>query len=235
MEKKTALQVKAGIDASGYRTAVKDYTELTVVEELAANSYDADATNCVVLLDTNKNLLHIVDDGLGFSKEAIERLAILGGGSKQNILYSVGNRHYLGSYGYGLTSSLNIADRVVVTTISEDGKFEGTLDWTKLDEALKPSFSGFDFDHQKHGAQQTGTHLVLKLKNPTSRDQLDKFAGVLANLPTDKGKFSCYVGPYDEVLKSVRDFTANFFRAKQQCPIVEEQGFAKTCIYLYRS
>ncbi len=38
------VQIKAGIDASGYRTAVRDYTEPTVLEELAANSYDADST-----------------------------------------------------------------------------------------------------------------------------------------------------------------------------------------------
>jgi hypothetical protein len=72
------MQIKAGIDASGYRTAVRDYTEPTVLEELAANSYDADATACVVLLDTSKGLLHVLDDGLGFSEDAIKDSELFG-------------------------------------------------------------------------------------------------------------------------------------------------------------
>lgn len=221
------MQIKAGIDASGYRTAVRDYTEPTVLEELAANSYDADAANCVVLLDTAKSFLHVIDDGIGFSKEAIERLAILGGGSKQNIPFSAGRRHYLGSYGYGLKSSLNIADRVTISTISEDGKFDGTLDWTKLDEALKPSFPGFEFDHQKTENRHTGTHLGLKLRNPPSRDQLDTFAGVLANLPSDGGKFSCFVGSYEEALKSAPDIVSHFAKLSSMSRALEKKGLLR--------
>ena len=40
-----SMQIKPGITADGFRTAVRDYTEPTVVEELGANSYDADAIN----------------------------------------------------------------------------------------------------------------------------------------------------------------------------------------------
>lgn len=221
------VQIKAGIDASGYRTAVRDYTEPTVLEELAANSYDADSTTCVVLLDTSKSLLHVIDDGIGFSKEAIEQLAILGGGSKQAIPFSAGRRHYLGSYGYGLKSSLNIADRVTVQTVSEDGQFDGTLDWTKLDDALKPSFSGFDFDHRVRDNRHTGTHLTLKLRNPTSRDQLDKFGEVLANLPSDGAKFSCFVGLHDEVVKTAPDILSNFGRLAKIARALEKKGLLK--------
>jgi hypothetical protein len=49
------LIIKPGVTAAGFRTAVKDYTEYAVVEELAANSYDADAECVIVLLDHNKN------------------------------------------------------------------------------------------------------------------------------------------------------------------------------------
>ena len=204
------MQIKAGIDASGYRTAVRDYTEPTVVEELAANSYDADASTCVVLLDTAKGFLYILDDGIGFSEDAIRQLAILGGGSKQDIPFSLGNRHYLGSYGYGLKSSLNIADRVRLETVSEDGKFSGVLDWSKLDEALRPDFPGFIFDHTPSTKGHTGSNLAIKLKNPPSKDQLERFAGVLANLPNDGGKFLCFVGAYDEVVKSAPGMLLDF-------------------------
>jgi signal transduction histidine kinase len=70
--------IKPGVTAEGYRIAVKDYTEPTVVEELAANSYDADAQTVVVLLDSRKNQLFVIDDGNGFTTEAFKIIAQLG-------------------------------------------------------------------------------------------------------------------------------------------------------------
>jgi len=52
MNAQKIVTVKPKITAKGFRTAVRDYTEAIVVEELAANSYDADATTVLILLDT---------------------------------------------------------------------------------------------------------------------------------------------------------------------------------------
>jgi hypothetical protein len=79
------IKVKPGISARGYRVAIKDYNEPAVIEELAANSYDADASTVLVLLDTRKQELHILDDGRGFSKKAMMQCGMLGGGDKQDI------------------------------------------------------------------------------------------------------------------------------------------------------
>jgi hypothetical protein len=48
------MPVRVGINAHGFRTAVRDYTAPTVVEEIAANSYDADAKTVLVLLDSTQ-------------------------------------------------------------------------------------------------------------------------------------------------------------------------------------
>jgi hypothetical protein len=217
--------VKAGVDASGYRTAVRDYTEPIVLEELAANSYDADASTCLVILDSAKTLLHVVDDGLGFSSEAIELIAVLGGGSKQTIPISKGKRHYLGSYGYGLKSSLNIATKVSISTASDDGGFRGTIDWTKLDDALKHDFTGFKFDQEprKRNAP-TGTHITLSLKNPTSVDALQQFGDHLANLPNDGGSFNCYFGNYADLVKFTPGILDNFGKLQSIAKRLEKRG-----------
>src|SRR6266550_2825839 len=76
-------QVKAGITARGFITAVKDYTEPAVVEELAANSFDADATTVAVILDSENQRLHVIDDGTGVSRQSTENAAVLGGGDKR--------------------------------------------------------------------------------------------------------------------------------------------------------
>lgn len=198
------MLIKPGITAEGFRTAVRDYTEPTVVEELCANSYDADASTVLILLDTAKGQLHVIDDGLGFGSEAIERMAVLGAGDKQNVPYSKGNRHYLGSYGYGLKSTLNISTRVAIHSAADEGEYSGVIDWTKLDEALTSNFAGFDFKTKKASRSKPhGTHIVLTLKNPTSKDHLDAIANVLSNLPDDNGRFRCYFGLYSDVTRHI--------------------------------
>lgn len=217
--------VRAGVDASGYRTAVRDYTEPVVIEELAANSYDADASTCLVILDSGKALLHVVDDGLGFSSDAIELIAVLGGGSKQSIPISKGRRHYLGSYGYGLKSSLNVATKVTIYTVSDDGSFRGSIDWNRLDEALKHDFKGFRFDQEtRKRGEHTGTHITLSLKNPTSVDALEEFGDHLANLPNDGGSFSCYVGNYAELAKWTPEILDNFGKLQPLAKKLEKRG-----------
>jgi len=215
--------IKPGITSEGFRTAVRDYTELTVVEELAANSYDADACTVLVLLDTNKGHLHIIDDGIGFNKESFEQLAVLGAGDKRNIPYSKGKRHYLGSYGYGLKSTLNIATQVRVLSISEEGQLEATIDWTRLDDSLKSDFPGFPVEITKRRKRRaTGTKITLVLKNPTSKDHLEEFGSVLSNLPSDGGDFKCYYGLYSAVVSRLAPIERDFAELKPVCKKLEK-------------
>jgi len=198
---------KPKITAGGFRTAVRDYTELTVVEELAANSYDADATILLTLLDSRNNHLYIIDNGFGFNEDAIRDVATLGGGDKRDLFSRQRKRHYLGSYGYGLKSSLNIATKTEITTFSAKFKYAVTIDWSKLDSALQPDFQGYAIQRvAKERNIGTGTIIKLFLKNPTSKDHLEKFGDVLSNLPNDDGNFTCYYGFYEAIGSTVTSF-----------------------------
>lgn len=187
------IMVKPGITDKGFHTAVRDYTECKVVEELAANSYDADAKTVLVLLDESKDVLHVIDDGEGFSKQAVHRVPILGGGDKSSSDFSRGKRHYLGAYGFGLKSSINIAKSLKIQTSSEDGFFSGEIDWQILEKALAPDFEGFPFQ-QGSTKSFRGTWLELRLKTHSDRSLIERIVKHLSDLPEDDGKFKCYVG-----------------------------------------
>ena len=197
------MQVKPGINADGFRTAVRDYTEPTVVEELGANSYDADASSFLVLLDNKNFTLHLIDDGIGFDEDVFIGLATLGSGSKKDIPYSKGKRHYLGSYGYGVKSTLNISDSLEISSYSNGKKLTATIDWSRLDEFLKDPTKGFTSNASSVNKGIKGTIIQLKLKNPTDKTHLDKFAKALANLPDDDGKFTPYVGFFEDVADEI--------------------------------
>jgi len=207
-------QVKAGITARGFITAVKDYTEPAVVEELVANSYDADATTVLVLLDPSQQQLHIIDNGTGFSKNAIETAAILGGGEKRDIEYSYSKRPYLGAYGFGLKSTIRIATAVTIRTISKEGDFKLVLDWKRLEDALKSDQPGFDLEERAAtGNSGTGSHIILDLKNPTEK-LLEAYHRVLANLPDDSGKCRYYTGRYSNAKRELGAASKDFRRLR---------------------
>lgn len=218
------MQIKPGITADGFRTAVRDYTEYTVVEELAANCYDADATTTVVLLDPDQGRLYVIDDGIGFTANSFSSLAILGAGNKREIPYSKGRRHYLGSYGYGLKSTLNIASKVQIESHATKENFTATIDWNQLDDALRPEFQGFPCEATKAKGGHSGTEILLWLKNPTTKAHLDKFGEVLANLPSDKGNFRCYYGLYGEVAGKLSVGNIGFGRLRQDAEKLAKSG-----------
>lgn len=211
----TVERIKPGISARGFLTAVKDYTEAAVVEELVANSYDADASTVLVLLDSDRNELHVLDDGRGFSKKAMRNAGILGGGEKADVEVSLSNRPYLGAYGFGLKATVKIATAVNIRTRSEEGEFEVQFDWSQLDEALKPEFEGYALTEKPiRKGLGTGAHITLRLRNPTSEDILDAYGSVLGNLPDDNGKFKCYVGTLKRVKRELSPALQDFTKLK---------------------
>jgi len=128
------------ITYKGFKNAVKDYQENTVVEELAANSYDEDASTVLVLLNSMSNELFVIDDGEGFNEEKIKIAATLGGGDKETRPFSTKNRHYLGSYGVGLKSTLNISTATEIISNSKSGRYTMICPW-KNGEFFKQYFS----------------------------------------------------------------------------------------------
>ena len=109
----------------------------------------------IVLLDTDQGLLYIYDDGIGFTKHSFSGIATLGAGNKRDIPYSQGHRHDLGSYGYGLKSTLNVASKVEIVSHSENERLLATINWNQLDEALKPDFEGFPCSATKEAGSLT--------------------------------------------------------------------------------
>lgn len=206
--------INPNITAKGFRTAVKDYTESSVIEELAANSFDEDSSTVLVLLDMQNSFLYIIDDGKGFNKASIKEVTTLGGGGdKASRPYATGHRIYLGSYGYGLKSCLNISIKTEITSASkEDGVIYNTvIDWSIFDEAFKPTFEGYACtDTPKVRNVGNGTIIKLSLKNPTTKTHLDEYGKVLSNLPNDAGNFKCYYGFYEAAAKEVTAFSKTF-------------------------
>jgi hypothetical protein len=212
------------ITEKGFRNAVKDYDRPSVIEELAANSYDEDASTVIVLLNSRMNELYILDDRDGFSREKIEIAATLGGGDKSSGPFSIKKRHYLGSYGVGLKSTLNIASSITIDSYSKEGRFIGEVNWEELKRKIDAK-EGFPYKFTpKAKGTGNGATVKLKLKSPTDKGDLDKFGRVLSNLPNDNSNFLCYYGIYEEVAPEIEFYWKTFLGLKQLAKKLEKAG-----------
>ena len=217
---------RPSITYKGFKNSVKDYEDHAVVEELVANSYDADASTAVVLLNATANELYVFDDGEGFDEEKIRIAATLGGGDKEQRPYSNKKRSFLGSYGVGLKSSLNIASAVKISSRSKQGYFSTNIDWNELEKILtNKEHKGFEYEQDKaQKSKYSGTCIRMILNKPTDKSHLNKYGKALSNLPTDKGKFLCYYGLYEEVASSLENFDKDFKSLSSIAKKLQEQG-----------
>lgn len=221
-----AQHYRPSITFKGFKNAVKDYEDHAVIEELAANSYDEDASTSIILLNSISNELFIIDDGEGFTEDKIRIAATLGGGDKESRPFSTKKRHYLGSYGVGLKSTLNISSSIEIISNSKDGRFTTKIDWTRLEEILKdPDHEGYKYEvEKKQKSHGTGACIRLKLNKSTDKSHLKSYGKALGNLPSDNGNFLCYFGLYEDVASEIEKFLKTFKGLKALSSKLEKSG-----------
>ena len=181
-----------GINVKGFATAIKDYSEKGVIEEVVANSYDADASVVLLLIDEINSSIEIIDNGSGFDKDTIELVVQLGGGTKTNVPFSKSKRPYLGSYGFGIKSTFNIARRVEIFSYNKEENIHLDLDWNKIEDAFNNA-NVWPLEIKKQKTSFNGTILKIQLKNPIDKLKIEDFQTVLSNLPNNE-KFKIYIG-----------------------------------------
>ena len=102
------------------------------IVELVKNSYDADATCCVLYYDQNKDTLYLADNGCGMTQEVIQKhWMTIGRSSKKSTFVSDKGRIQTGEKGIGRFALDRIADQcqMLTWTGKENEKILWTVDW----------------------------------------------------------------------------------------------------------
>jgi hypothetical protein len=134
--------IKPGVTEKGFFHGIKDYKDESIIEELCANSYDADASCVLVFFDgsDDENKIYIIDDGKGFSDGAIESVAKLGGGDDKGLtnecFASSSGRPYLGLFGYGLKSVFKISRQLDLYSANKTSTHEISIEKNKIGKFL---------------------------------------------------------------------------------------------------
>lgn len=138
----------------------------SVIAELVANSYDADAKNVWITIDTENDNVYVEDDGKGMSSKDINDSFLNIGyekrdGEKKTAL----GRSIMGRKGIGKLAAFSLTNCVIVCSIKDGQKSGCIMDFKKIldnaePEALEPH--QIEFDRSKLSATETGTRIELK-------------------------------------------------------------------------
>jgi hypothetical protein len=177
--------LKPKINLRGYERALKEYGSepARIIEELVANSYDADSTSTIILYSDKE--IAILDDGKGIDTDQFPHLLDLGAGTKISLHESNLKRSYLGSFGFGIKAIINIAKYVSIFTINKDYQIFCPIDLDELRLKYdKPSWEGFVPKVSKRQAQSpTGTIIYLKLHSEITQEHILNIEKSLQTLP----------------------------------------------------
>lgn len=126
---------KIGFDVDAYTARLIGRENVSRLEsailELVKNTYDADATCCILYYEAETDTLYIADNGSGMSTDVIKKhWMTIGNSSKKRNYVSKKGRVQTGAKGIGRFALDRIGDNCVMHTKSTTENLEWSVDWS---------------------------------------------------------------------------------------------------------
>lgn len=123
------------------------------VSELVKNTYDADASCCVLYYEDSTKTLYLADNGCGMTSEIIrQHWMTIGNSSKKRKYLSGKGRIQTGAKGIGRFALDRIGDRCTMYTKSALETLEWSVDWTSFRDGTPLTSVVADLDTVNYGA-----------------------------------------------------------------------------------
>ncbi len=111
----------------------------SAIVELVKNTYDADASDCLLYYENSSNILYIMDNGIGMTEDIIKKHWMTIGNSSKDVKYfSKLGRIQTGAKGIGRFALDRISDKCEMITINNNKSIIWNVDWNsfKRDENI---------------------------------------------------------------------------------------------------
>lgn len=116
--------------------------------ELVKNTYDADATICVIYYEKETNTLYIGDNGIGMTKDIILKHWMTIGSSSKKVNYKTKKgRIQTGAKGIGRFALDRIADNCSMITVSDEERLLWNVDWSSFEFGQRITDITADLDY----------------------------------------------------------------------------------------
>ena len=111
----------------------------SVIAELVANSYDADAKNVWITVDTETNTLSVEDDGKGMTASDINNSFLnIGYDKREGNNTTDSGRKIMGRKGIGKLAAFSLTNQVIVVSSKENKTCGCILDFKRIVDGEEP-------------------------------------------------------------------------------------------------
>lgn len=137
----------------------------SVIAELVANSYDADAKNVWITVDTSQNNIYVEDDGKGMTAQDInDSFLNIGYDKRDGHNVTPLGRKIMGRKGIGKLAAFSLTNTVFVYSTKSNTKCGCKLDFKRITDGEEPQAISADtitFSQDRLSADGTGTRIEL--------------------------------------------------------------------------
>lgn len=172
MEKDNKLETKVRVNGNIVsELSEKIPTNIVALNELIKNAYDAGSPDVQIIVDSNNNILKIVDHGQGMNKEDIDALFHLSKSYKKYGSFNeLTGRYVQGSKGLGFLSVFKFGKRVHWRTRKDKGySFSVNFDdFIKVDNV-----TDYIINIEEDETVKTGTEIIICMDNYIKQLLLD--------------------------------------------------------------
>jgi len=191
--------------------------EITAIFELVKNSYDADALNVEIKINTNDDEIIIFDNGYGMSYEDIvNKWLFLAYSNKKNNR----EKNYAGSKGIGRFSADRLGEKLTLITKKENIISQIDINWKDFEENQEAKFESISIDYKMLDdynlldSYKSGTVLIIKkLRDIWDKNKINKVKKQIASLINpiyeESRKFEIKVGYVEENGKVISEIIKN--------------------------
>lgn len=137
----------------------------TVIAEAISNSWDAEATEIYLTIDSSNNTLEVEDNGKGMDSNDFQNKFLKVGYSRREDQNNQSKRVVIGRKGIGKLAMLSISHYVKIISKKESGSITGgVIHNSKLDEAIKKDnpYSLGSLDGNENIRYKRGTKIVFR-------------------------------------------------------------------------
>lgn len=125
------------------------------VSELVKNTYDADASCCVLYFEQSTQTLYLADNGCGMSSDIIKKhWMTIGHSSKKRTYLSGKGRIQTGAKGIGRFALDRIGDHCTMYTKSSSQVLEWSVDWTQFRDGTPLTSVEADLNEVEYSANE---------------------------------------------------------------------------------
>ena len=199
----------------------------SVIAELVANSYDADAKNVWITVDTSQNNIYVEDDGKGMTAQDInDSFLNIGYDKRDGHNVTPLGRKIMGRKGIGKLAAFSLTNTVFVYSTKSNTKCGCKLDFKRITDGEEPQAISADtitFSQDRLSADGTGTRIELHdVKKRVALSYRFIVNKLIRTFDVNDDNFSIHIRKQDSDFKELRRSELNFLTIMDTIIVIGE-------------